>query len=45
MYKELNDKYNNLVSVFNEIIDSLAWWIPFKKFRSKFREKFKVLGE
>ena len=28
MYKELNDKYNNIVSVFNEVIDKIAWWIP-----------------
>ena len=25
MYKELNDKYNNIVSVFNEVIDKIAW--------------------
>lgn len=31
MYKELNDKYNNIVSVFNEIVDKLAWWIPIRK--------------
>lgn len=37
MYKELNDKYNNIVSVFNEIVDRVAWWIPFKKLRSRFR--------
>ena len=43
MYKELNDKHNNIVSVFNEVIDKIAWWIPFKKFRNKFREKFRIV--
>ena len=33
MYKELNDKYNNIISVFNCIIDKLAWWIPIRKLR------------
>ena len=43
MYKELNDKYNNIVSVFNEIVDKVAWWIPFKKFRDNFRNKFRIV--
>ena len=42
MYKELNDKYNNLASVFNEIIDKIAWWIPIRKLRDNFRNKFNV---
>ena len=40
MYKELNDKYNNLASVFNEIVDKIAWWIPIRKWRDNFRSKF-----
>ncbi len=40
MYKELNDKYNNIVSVFNEIVDRVAWWIPIRKWRDEFRNKF-----
>ena len=40
MYKELNDKYNNIVSVFNEVIDKIAWWIPIIKCRYGFRNKF-----
>ena len=24
----------------NKLIDSLAWWIPIKKYREKFRNKF-----
>ena len=43
MYKELNDKYNNLASVFNEVIDKIAWWIPIKKFRENFKNKFKIV--
>ena len=43
MYKELNDKYNNIVSVFNEIVDKLAWWIPFRKWRERFRDKFRII--
>ena len=43
MYKELNDKYNNIVSVFNKIVDKVAWWIPFKKFRDNFRNKFRIV--
>lgn len=31
MYKELNDKYDNIVSFFNDIIDKLPWWIPIRK--------------
>lgn len=42
MYKELNDKHNNIVSIFNEIVDRIAWWIPFKKFRDKFIGKFLI---
>ena len=43
MYKELNDKYNNLASVFNEVIDKIAWWIPIRKWRDNFRNKFRIV--
>ena len=43
MYKELNDKYNNLASVFNELVDKIAWWIPIRKWRDKFRNKFRIV--
>ena len=34
------DKLDKLNCKVGKIIDSLAWWIPFKKLRGKFREKF-----
>ena len=40
MYKKLNDKYNNLALVFNEVADMIAWWIPIRKWRDNFRNKF-----
>ena len=43
MYKKLNDKYNNIISIFNEIVDKLAWWIPFRKWRERFRDKFRII--
>ena len=43
MYKELNDKYNNLALVFNEVVDKIAWWIPIRKWRDNFRNKFNIL--
>ncbi len=43
IYKELNDKYNNLASVFNEIINSVAWWIQIRKWRDGFRNKFRIV--
>ena len=41
---EKENKNNILLidSKINKIIDALAWWIPFKKLRSKFREKFLI---
>ena len=41
MYKKLNDKYNNIISIFNEVVDRIAWWIPIRKWRDGFRNKFK----
>lgn len=43
MYKKLSDKYNNMALVFNEIINKIAWQIPFKKFRENFRGKFRIV--
>ena len=43
MYKELNDKYNNIISVFNEVIYKIAWWIPIRKWRDNFRNKFRTV--
>ena len=40
MYKKLNDKYNNIISIFNEVVDRIAWWIPIRKWRDGFRNKF-----
>lgn len=46
---ELKDKINcydkeirNLNCKIDKVVDSLAWWIPIKKLRSKFREKFLI---
>ncbi|WP_158639864.1 hypothetical protein [Brachyspira aalborgi] len=32
----------NLNCKIDKVVDSLAWWIPIKKLRSKFREKFLI---
>ena len=40
IYKELNDKYNNIISIFSEVINKIAWWIPIRKWRNKFRNQF-----
>ena len=34
----IDNKFNNKI---NRLIDTLAWWIPFKKKRDEFRNKFK----
>ena len=43
MHKELNNKYNNLASVFNGVVDRVAWWIPIRKFRENFKNKFRIV--
>ena len=47
--KELKDKINcyeerlnKLNCKIDKVVDSLEWWIPIKKLRSKFREKFLI---
>lgn len=47
--KELKDKINyydkeirNLNYKIDKVVDSLAWWIPIKKIRDKFRGKFLI---
>lgn len=41
--EELNYKYNNMTIVFNVIIDRVTWWIPIRKWRDNFRNKFNNL--
>lgn len=36
------DELQKLKISFNKLIDNLAWWIPIKKLRDKFRNKFKI---
>ena len=47
--EELKDKINcydkeirNLNFKIDKVVDSLAWWIPIKKIRDKFRGKFLI---
>ena len=50
LYSNVTDMYNNLyvsndtnsnISLKNKIINALAWWIPIRKWRDNFRNKFK----
>ena len=34
---------NNIISIFNGVINKITWWIPIKKFSNKFREKFRII--
>ena len=34
-----NDRLDDKV---NKLIDTLAWWIPVRKWRDNFRNKFKI---
>ena len=27
----------------DKVVDSLAWWIPIRKWRNKFRDKFRII--
>ena len=36
----VNNKINNLEYKIDKLIDALAWWIPIKKWRDNFRNKF-----
>ena len=33
---------NDLNRKINKVVDSLAWWIPVRKWRDNFRNKFKI---
>ena len=37
-----NDRLDNKVNKVNKLIDTLAWWIPIRKWRDNFRNKFKI---
>ncbi|MEI0612794.1 class I SAM-dependent methyltransferase [Brachyspira pilosicoli] len=39
---KIDDKINKLDSKINKLINIVAWWIPFKKKRDKFRKKFDI---
>ena len=48
---ELKDKINcydkrldDLNCKIDKVVNSLAWWIPFRKWRDGFREKFKFIN-
>ena len=41
----MNDKYNNLALVFNEVVDKIAWWIPFRKLRDFIREIYYKIND
>ena len=38
---DIDNKINSLNNKINNLVDTLAWWIPFKKKRDEFRAKFK----
>ena len=38
LIESINDKLDRL----NKIVDTLAWWIPIRKWRDNFRNKFKI---
>lgn len=40
---DINTSSNNIVAVFNKIINMIAWWIPIRKWRDGFRNKFKII--
>lgn len=40
---DINTSSNNIVAVFNKIINMIAWWIPIRKWRDGFRNKFKIM--
>lgn len=39
---ELNQLYNNLFNTHNNLINKIAWWIPIRKWRDNFRNKFSL---
>lgn len=44
-YKINEERLNDLNCKIDKVVDSLAWWIPIRKWRDGFRDKFKVLLE
>lgn len=45
VYNEINSikiKYDNLEKYLSGIINTMAWWIPIRKWRDNFRNKFKI---
>lgn len=36
----VNNNINNLEYKIDKLIDTLAWWIPIRKWRDNFRNKF-----
>ena len=41
LIESINDK-NDKLDRLNKIVDTLAWWIPVRKWRDNFRNKFKI---
>ena len=39
---ELYSQIDLLTNLINKIVNTLAWWIPTKKLRNNFRNKFKI---
>ena len=39
MYDDLNNKYNKITLILEKLINSIAWFIPIRKWRDNFRNK------
>ena len=37
------ERLNDLNCKIDKVVDSLAWWIPIKKLRERFRDKFRIV--
>lgn len=42
-YEHLEIEYNVINNNYNDLIDKIAWWIPFSRLRKKFRNTFKSI--
>ena len=40
IYKNIFKRLNNIEYKIDKLIDTLAWWIPIRKWRDNFRNKF-----
>lgn len=40
MYDDLNNKYKKITLILEKLINSIAWFIPIRKWRDNFRNKF-----